>query len=200
MVCGLHMNELILDMECYAKEANIPIMLKEGIDYLVNFIKENNIKSVLEIGTAIGYSAINMGASGAKVVTIERDVNRYKLAVKNVSKADMNDKISLILADAFDTEISSKFDMILIDAAKGQNKRFIEKFRKNLKKGSFIIIDNVNFHGLVGNSESIKSKNLRSLVRKIENFLEYLDNQNDFIVTKVNVGDGLIILREVNYE
>ena len=84
--------------------------------------------------------------------------------------------------------------MILIDAAKGKNIEFIEKFRKNLKKDGVIFIDNVDFHGLVGKSDEIKSRNLRSLVRKIEKFLDFLENQNEFKVIKIGKGDGLIIL------
>lgn len=187
---------LISDMEHYAKINRIPIMQLEAIDYICDYIRNNNIKSVLEIGTAIGYSAINMCNAGVnKLTTIERDEVRYNLAVENISESGMKDNINVIFSDAFDTNIIEEFDMILIDAAKGKNIEFIEKFKKNLKEGGVIFIDNVDFHGLVGKSDTIKSKNLRSLVRKIEKFLDFLDNQNEFKVTKINKGDGLIILR-----
>lgn len=190
-----YITSLLNEMEHYASKASVPIMQKEAMDYICDYIKNNAIKSVLEIGTAIGYSAIQMVRSGVeKVLTIERDVERYNLALENISKASMEKIINPILSDAFDTDISDKFDMILIDASKGKNIEFIEKFKKNLKGGGIIFIDNVDFHGLVGKSDTIKSRNLRSLVRKIEKFLYYLDNQNEFKVTKVNKGDGLIIL------
>lgn len=192
----MNISDLLKKMECYAHEAGVPIMLLDAINYICDLIHEKNIKSVLEIGTAIGYSAIKMCESGASVTSIERDYERYKLAIENVNKAKMDDRINLIFKDAFDTDITNKYDMILIDAAKGKNIEFIEKFKKNLDSHGLIVIDNVLFHGLVGKSDTIKSRNLRSLVRKIERFLEYLDNQNEFIVTKVDVGDGLIILKE----
>lgn len=191
---NINLESLYKEMECFAKEHNIPIMLIEGINYIEEFIIKNNIKYILEIGTAIGYSTIKMASVCEKVVSIERDNERYSEAVKNVKKAFLEDKISLINNDAFNVNINDKFDLILIDAAKAQNIKFIEKFKINLKENGYIIIDNVDFHGMVGNSNLIKSRNLRALVRKIEKFLEYLDTQEEFNVLKVNAGDGLIIL------
>ena len=173
-------NNIILEMEEYAKEKNVPIMEKEGITFLQNYIEEKNIKTVLEIGTAIGYSATLMSLKGAKVTSIERDNERYEKAKYFVNKIGLNDNITLIHSDA----------------AKAQNIKFIEKFKTNLNKNGSIIIDNINFHGLVGKSETIESKNLRSLVRKIEDFLAYLSVQTEFKYEKKEVGDGLIILKE----
>ena len=194
MVFGMNLNSLFNEMERFAKEENVPIMLKDGIDYLCNFIKDNKINSVLEIGTAIGYSALKMAVSGASVTTIERDEPRYLKAVDYVKQSGIYDRINLVFGDAFDVNIDGKFDLLFIDAAKGKNREFIEKFKTNLNKDGFIIIDNIDFHGLVGKSDEIESRNLRSLVRKIEGFLKYLDEQNEFKVTKINVGDGLILL------
>lgn len=185
---------LINEIEDYAKLNNVPIMMKDAISYICKIIEEKNINSVLEVGTAIGYSAINMAITGTNVVTIERDVERYNKALQNIEMAKLEEKIEVIFGDAFDIKESRKFDLILIDAAKGKNKEFIEKFKVNLNENGLIIIDNVDFHGLVGKSEEIKSRNLRSLVRKIERFIDFLNNQNEFEVIKVNVGDGLIIL------
>ena len=77
----------LLDIEKYAKDNNVPIMLPDGIEFLLNYIKENNVKTILEIGTAIGYSAIRMAliSSDIKVTTIERDIDRYNEAIKNIS-------------------------------------------------------------------------------------------------------------------
>lgn len=196
----MNINELIRVMESFASEENVPIMQESSLLFILDYIKKNNIKSVLEIGTAIGYSTIRMSSVGPTVTSIERDEVRYKLAVKNVNLSGLKDKIELIFKDAFDTDITSKFDMILIDAAKGKNKEFVEYFKRNLKSNGTIIIDNIDFHGLVGKSSEIKSRNLRSLVRKIENFLNYLEEQKEFKVEKINVGDGLIILKEIKNE
>lgn len=193
-----YITDLFKEMEEYARINNIPIMQSSAINYICDLIKDRGIKNILEIGTAIGYSTIKMCDKCDFVISIERDENRYNEAVKNVKIANMDKKIKLILSDAFDTNIFEKFDMILIDAAKGKNKEFVQKFKNNLKDGGIIIIDNIDFHGFVNHSSDIKSKNLRSLVRKIENFLVYLENQKEFKVNKVDVGDGLIILSKIN--
>lgn len=195
----MNINELLSNMEHYAKENNVPIMLNDGINYLTNYIKENNIKKVLEIGTAIGYSTIKIRNTGAYITSIERDEERYNIALENVKLSKL-DNINLILGDALDVTINDKYDLIFVDAAKGKNLEFINKYKDNLNEGGIFIIDNVDFHGLVGKSNEIKSRNLRALVRKIERFLNYLDNQNEYEVSKINVGDGLIVLRRCKDE
>lgn len=192
----MHINKIIQDMEIFARKENIPIMQESSLLFIIEYIKNNNIKNVLEIGTAIAYSTIRIASNGIKITSIERDETRYKEAVKNVELAKLKNEITLIKKDAFETNIEEKYDLIIIDAAKGKNKDFIEKFEKNLNSGGTIIIDNIDFHGLVGKSSEIKSRNLRSLVRKIENFLTYLEEQTKYTVEKKNIGDGLIILKE----
>ena len=91
------------------------------------------------------------------------------------------------------------YDLIVIDAAKSQNRRFLDKFKNNLNKDGIIIIDNLDFHGMVGKSSEIKSRNLRQMVRKIEKFLDYLDNQNEFDVEYIEVGDRLGVCKRKNY-
>ena len=188
------MNNLFEEMENYAKENNVPIMIKESINYIMDFIDEKKIKTVLELDTAIGYSALKMTEAGAFVTTIERNENMENQAQKNIEKSGK--EVKLIFSDALseDLVLEEKYDLILIDAAKSQNIKFIEKYKNNLKENGYILIDNVDFHGLVGKSSEIESKNLRSMVRKIEEFLKYLEVQTEFKVTKINTGDGLILL------
>lgn len=192
----MNINEFFKEMEEYASINNVPIMRKDAIDYICDFIREKNIKDTLEIGTAICYSTLKMADAGTNVVTIERDEEREIKAKENLSLSGLNN-VKLIYGDALETEIDGMFDLILIDAAKGQNKRFLEKYKTNLKQDGYVIIDNIDFHGLVGKSSEIKSKNLRSLVRKIEDFIDYLDNQKEFKVSKINKGDGLILLERI---
>ncbi len=194
----MNTNSFFSVIEEYAEKENVPIMKKDSIDYLLEFIRKNNIKDVLEIGSAIGYSALKISTTGVNVTTIERDEERYKIAVENINKSNYKNKINIILSDALDVNISEKYDLIFIDAAKGKNKEFIDKFKKNLKTNGFIIIDNMDFHGLVGKSSEIKKRRLRSLVRKIESFIEYMEDQTEFKVSKINVGDGLYLLERNN--
>ena len=90
------------------------------------------------------------------------------------------------------------YDLIIIDAAKSQNKRFLDKYKENLNKDGIIIIDNLEFHGMVGKSSEIKSRNLRQMVRKIEKFLDYLNTQEEFNVEYIEVGDKLGICKRKN--
>lgn len=189
-------NDLISDMERFAKKENVPIMQKESLDYLISFIKEHDIKSVLEVGTAIGYSTILIKEVVNNITSIERDEERYNIAVKNVELSSLNN-ITLIKGDALDITITDKFDLIFIDAAKGKNKEFLDKFKSNLNENGYIIIDNMDFHGLVGKSMTIEKRRLRSLVKKIENFIKYMEEQTEFKVTKIDKGDGLYLLERI---
>ena len=107
------------DLEEYAKKNKIPIMQKDGILYLINYIKENNIENILEIGSAIGYSSIMMASinKNIKVTTIEKDTVRYLEAVSNIQKYNLNKQIKIINKDATEVEINDKFDLIFIDAS-----------------------------------------------------------------------------------
>lgn len=189
-------NDLISDMERFAKKENVPIMQKESLDYLISFIKQHDIKSVLEVGTAIGYSTILIKEVVNNITSIERDEERYNIAVKNVELSNLNN-ITLIKADALDITITDKFDLIFIDAAKGKNKEFLDKFKSNLNENGYIIIDNMDFHGLVGKSMTIEKRRLRSIVKKIENFIKYMEEQTEFKVTKIDKGDGLYLLERI---
>lgn len=189
-------NNLISDMERFAKKENVPIMQKEGLGFLISFIKEHDVKSVLEVGTAIGYSTILIKKVVNNITSIERDEERYNIAVKNVELSNLNN-ITLIKGDALDITITDKFDLIFIDAAKGKNKEFLDKFKSNLNENGYIIIDNMDFHGLVGKSMTIEKRRLRSLVKKIENFIKYMEEQTEFKVTKIDKGDGLYLLERI---
>jgi len=183
------------ELEKYAKEKKVPIMMKDGIEYLCNYIKEHNIKRILEIGSAIGYSAIKMSlvSDDIKITTIEKDKDRYDIAVNNIEKFGKNGQIKIILGDALETEIIGEFDLIFIDASKGNNTNFFKKYSANLSKCGIIITDNLFFHGLVLNEELIKTKNQRGIVRKIKEFINFLDTNDEYVTEYISVGDGLSI-------
>ena len=190
------MDNIIKEMEEYAKDNNVPIMTKDGIEFLMNYIKDNNIVRILEVGTAIGYSAIRMCTVRDDIVvtTIERDEVRYQEAVKNVSKAGFDSRIKLIFGDALEVELEGEYDLIFIDAAKAQNQKFFEMFKRNLKPTGTIITDNMKFHGLVDTPiEHINSRNLRQLVRKVRNYTEFLKSNTEFKREFLSLGDGIAI-------
>ena len=191
--------QVIEQIEKYAKDNRVPIMLPDGIDYLCNYIKDNNIKSILEIGSAIGYSAIRMALvdKEIQITTIEKDEERYKEALKNISDFDLNSRIDIRLEDAMDCNVEGNFDLIFIDASKGHNIDFFNKYKENLKENGVIITDNLSFHGLVEDESKIKTKNQRSLVKKIKLFIDFLDNNFEFSTEYINVGDKISISKKV---
>lgn len=192
------MNKDFKHIEKYAEEYNIPIMEKEGIRFLTKYIEENNVKSILEIGSAIGYSAIKMALvnDNIKVTTIERDNNRYLEALKNIKNFNLDKRITLIYGDALLINLEDKYDLIFIDAAKGQYTKFFQKYSNNLSENGAIITDNLNFHGFVNQTERIINKNLRQLVDKIRKYIEFLKENVEFTTKFYKVGDGISVSRK----
>ena len=190
------MKEKILEIEKYAKENNVPIIEKESIAYIMQYIKENNIKNILEIGSAIGYSSILMASvdPSITITTIERDETRYMECLKNIKKCELDKRINVVYQDALEVNLTGvSYDLIFIDAAKGQYTKFFEKFKYFLSKKGTIITDNLKFHGYVGKSSAIESKNLRQLVSKIEGYIDFLKNNDEFTTEILDIDDGIDI-------
>ena len=182
------------DLKEYAKENSVPIIKDEGLVFLLDSVKKYNVKSCLEVGTAIGYSAIRMASLGVGVTTLERSIDSYNLALKNIKKYDLENKIEAVLIDALEYTPTKTFDLIFIDAAKAQNKKFFLRFTPLLNPHGIVIVDNLNFHGLTDEDPmNIKSNNLRSLVRKINEFKEWLKDEENYKTSFVNFGDGMSI-------
>lgn len=195
-VGDLLMEETIREMEKYAKEYNVPIIEKESINFIRKYIELNKPKKILEIGTAIGYSGILMASVSDDIMltTIERDEKRYMEAIKNVKKCGLEKRIEIVFQDALDANlIGREYDLIFIDAAKGQYIKFFEKFSHYLSPNGVIITDNINFHGLVGNRDESMSKNLNSLVSKIENYIDFLKSNTEYTTKFYDIGDGLSV-------
>lgn len=185
----------------YAELNNIPIMSDEGMKYVMNYIEKNHVRKILEIGTAIGYSAIMMCSvhKDILVTTIERDEKRYLEALKNIKKFGLEDRIQLIYHDALEVSLEDYYDLIFIDAAKAQNQKFFERFEKNLTENGVIITDNMNFHGLVEKKpEEIDSRNLRQLVQKIRNYADFLRENVSYETKFLEVGDGLAVSKKLS--
>lgn len=189
------MDNIIKEMEVYAEEKGIPIMQKKSMNFLCKFIEKNNIKSILEIGTAIGYSAINMAlvSEDINIVSIERDQDRYIEAIKNIKKCKLEKRITLVLGDALNIDLTGKYDMLFIDAAKAQYINFFEKYKENIVEDGFIVSDNIDFHGFVENKDQIQSRNLRQLVTKIQKYIDFLTNNEEYSTKFYKIGDGLAI-------
>lgn len=192
------MENLIKEMEDYALVHDVPIMQKEGIEFFQNLIQKNNIKTILEVGTAIGYSAIQLARldKEIQIVSIERDDVRYEEAVKNVNKSGLENQIRLIHGDALETDVDGYYDCIFIDAAKAQYIKFFEKYCLNLAEKGIIVSDNLSFHGFVDHPEKKMSRNLRQLVGKIKRYIVYLENNEEYETEFFELGDGVAVSRK----
>lgn len=188
-------DELILELEEYAKENNIPIVTKEVAKYLEFMIKITNPKNILEVGTAIGYSGILMGRliekNGGILTTIEIDEERFNEAKKNFEKASLKN-VKMILGDATAEieKLNDKFDFIFIDASKGQYKKFFEDSYKMLNDDGIVFIDNIMFRGYLYKEYP---KRFKTIVRKLDEFINYLYENYDF--TLLPFGDGIGLIR-----
>lgn len=185
----------ILDIKNKALENNVPIMQDEGINFICDYIKNNNVHKVLEIGSAVGYSAINFASvdDSVEVTTIERDINRYNEAVKNINDVGLNERITIINGDALETNIDGKYDLIFIDAAKSQYIKFFNKYKENLNSDGVIISDNLSFHGIVDDISLTHNRNTRQLVGKIKKYIVFLENNDEFDTTFYKLGDGVSV-------
>ncbi len=191
--------KIIKEIKKEAKENKVPIMEDDGIDFLTTFIIKHQIKNVLEIGTAVGYSAIMMALANPKVkiTSIERDEKRYLEAVKNIKKLGLENRITLLFRDALTVKLQDTFDLVFIDAAKAQNIKFFELFSRNLQDGGYIITDNMYFHGLVEkNEKEIESHNVRGIVRKIKEYIKFLKENEDYETTIMPIGDGIAVSKK----
>lgn len=196
------MKEVIMEMERYAEINNIPIIEVDAIKFIMKYIRLNNVKSVLEIGTTIGYSAILMAnaMTDVEITTIEKDEKRYREAVKNVNKCNLDKRIEIVYNDALEVNLAGHaYDLIFLDAAKGSYIKLFEKFCHYLKPGGVIITDNLKFHGLV-NSKSTINKSLRGIIEKIERYIEFLNNNDDYVTKFYDIGNGLSVSIKKNNE
>ena len=188
------------EIEKSARERNIPVMEKEGLEFLIQTFNEHQCHRCLEIGSAIGYSAMMMVSNidDFVVETIELDDARYLEAIQNIKEQQLEDQIEIHHDDALTFDINDlkyqEFDCLFIDAAKAQYQRFFEKYVPYLKEDGFVLVDNLDFHGMIFDIPNIKNRNTRALVRKIKRFKDWIFSNEEYDAHYVQVGDGLCII------
>lgn len=191
--------EIFLEMEKYAKENHVPIMQLAGMESLIHLLSLQNPKTLLELGTAIGYSSMRIATklTSANIVTIERDVDKANLAKNYIERGKLQNRIEVIIGDAL--EISNeifkeqKFDAIFIDAAKGQYKKFFEKYAPLLNDRGVIYCDNLLLNGLSELPMSEVPRRKRTMVRNQHHFTQWLMNHPDYDTAFLPVGDGMLV-------
>ncbi|WP_028783300.1 O-methyltransferase [Thalassobacillus devorans] len=186
------------ELEQFAKENQVPIMEPSGIHYLMQLVRVKRPKRILEIGAAIGYSALRMleAYPGTTIVTIERDPERYQQARTNLERLDEDTRIELVLGDALELqdEIHEKgpFDLLFIDAAKGQYQKFFEYYSQMITDEGIIVSDNVLFKGYPAGKDD-DNKRMQKIGDKIRSYNDWLISHPHYHTTIVPVGDGIAL-------
>ena len=189
----------ILNMESYAEENHVPIMSASAIETFLGLLSLQNPMSILEIGSAIGYSAIRIAEAfpHAEVTTIERDADRYEKAVEYINASNVTNQIQIIKADALELEVgealNDAYDALFIDAAKGQYQRFFEKYAPLVKTEGVIYCDNMFMHGMVLREDVELPRRKRTMIRNLRKFMAWIMAHPDFNASLLPVGDGILI-------
>lgn len=188
---------LIAEMEEYAKENSVPIIHKEVSQLLYVLLKMHKPKRILEIGCAIGYSSIFFEDTldgQVDIITTERNPLMLEKAEENIKKAGYEDKIKILVGNAEETlaDIEGNFDMIFIDAAKGQYKLFFDMVIDKLEKGGLIISDNILYKGMIA-SDALVVRRKKTIVKRMRTYLDYISNDDRFDTSIIPIGDGLAI-------
>lgn len=192
----VYTNPLLDEMKNYAHLHHVPIIQDEGLELLIHIIEISKAKKVLEIGSAIGYSALEMiYRTGVHVTTIERDPEMITLAKENFKKSGKENSVTLIEGDAITlpNELFEVYDVIFIDAAKGKYIQFFEKYEKYLALKGVIFTDNLLFHDMVGKDLVDKNKRTRQLVSKINQFNEWVTQKEEYHTHIYEIGDGIAL-------
>jgi predicted O-methyltransferase YrrM len=197
-------NELLQEMEQIAKRDNIPIMEQMAMNVMLQFMRMQRPSRILEIGAAIGYSALRMAYAlrETKIVTIEMDDPRADEALGYFQRAGMTERITLLRGNAlelFDEAARfAPYDAVFIDAAKGQYMNFFDMYSRLLADDGCIYSDNVLFRGLVA-EEKVEEKWLKGIVNKLKEYNRSLMEKTDFITTIIPVGDGLAVSKKIGF-
>lgn len=194
----LEKNDGILrELEIYAEENSVPIIHKEVSEMLKVILNIHKPKRILEIGCAIGYSSIFFSTvleNNVEIITTERNSVMMEKAVENIKKAGLEDKIKILFGDAEETikDLDGEFDLIFIDAAKGQYQLFFDLVIDKLKVGGLVVSDNILYKGMIANDEFVVRRK-KTIVKRMRNYLDYICSADFLDTSIIPIGDGVAI-------
>lgn len=192
--------EELIKIKQKALDEHIPIIMDDTLDVVAEILKKERPNRILEIGTAVGYSAIcfseYLGQEG-RIDTIERDSDRVKEARENIKKAEVEDKICIYEGDAVEIlpTLTEGYDVIFIDAAKGKYPFFLSEAIRLSHIGSIIIADNILYKGYVM-SDYNKHKQ-RTAVNNLREYIAEINNNQNLESKILEIGDGLAISKVI---
>ncbi len=189
------MKDLMPKITGETREEHIPLMFDEGMSILVNYIDEHKeINRILEIGTAVGWSAMCMAnvRDSIRIDTVEIDLDMAEAAVHNIRENGMQDRIRVHHIDALWYDTATVYDLIFVDAAKAQYENYTEHFLKNTHPGTVFVYDNLSFHGIVDDPALSDNRSTIQLTRKIREFRTWLSEDERFETEwMMDKGDGI---------
>lgn len=175
------------ELKAICIEQKIPILRDKSLELLVRILKDNNYHSLLEIGSALGYTALYLASLGYHVVSIEQDEARYLECLKNQALINQENKVNFILGDARNYPLKEQFDVIFIDGAKGQYQLFFNNFINNLNSKGSIFIDNMAFM----NNDL---KRFKTITKRLKEFYNYL--KNNYQTNYIDIDDGVCLVNK----
>ena len=189
---------MLEEMRLFARQSWIPVILDDSLEYIENMLSKKSVKSILEIGTAIGYSAICFSkflTNDGKIDTIEIDKQRIMLAKANIDMYKLNDKINVIEGDALKVlpKLNKKYDFIFIDGPKSHYIEYLPICLDMLNEDGVIIADNVNYKGMVKGEEKVKHKQ-RTAVIRLREFIDKVKNDKNLYSQLLDIGDGILVI------
>ena len=188
-------DDFLSELEAYAEENHVPIVTKDTAWLLRSLMTMQKPKKILEIGTAIGYSAILFAKySGANIITLEKDEETANVAKKNIERAGLSDRIQIIVGDAMENikHIDDNFDFVFLDANKSHYKDYLPDIMRNLSDGGVIVSDNILYKGMVANDELV-TKRQKTIVKKLREYLNILTNHDELLTSIIPIGDGVAL-------
>lgn len=193
-------NEIIHEIKNESLDENVPIITDEVLNYMIFTARNIKARNILEIGTATGYSGLFLAQianeNSGFLTTMEIDEIRYGKAVENFKKLGLFEKNKMILGDALE-EIpklnkNMKYDFIFIDASKGQYLKFFEMSYELLNENGIIFIDNLMFRGLVATDKKEIPKRYKTIVKRLKEFIEKLNEEYNFVLLPFGDGVGIV--------
>lgn len=187
------------ELEDFAKENGVPIAQKETIKFLEVMVSMKRPLRILELGTAIGYSAIMMyNAAGTKphITTIERSEEMIKHATENIKRFNLDDKIEILAGDCLEIleKLNEPYDLIFMDAGKGHYNHFLPHCLRLLKDEGVIIADNVLFRGMVASDDLVKRRKI-TIVKRMRKYLDLVSQDKELVTTVIPIGDGIAVTK-----
>lgn len=188
---------LLRDLEVYALENNVPIVHKEVSELLKVLLKVQKPKRILEVGCAIGYSSILFASTlgdDVEIITVERNEKMIEKAKENIKLAGLENNITILEGDAEEKlkEVDGEFDMIFLDAAKGQYQLFYDMVIDKLKVDGLLISDNILYKGMVAHDDFVIRRK-KTIVKRMRNYLDYICTCNYLDTSLIPIGDGVAL-------